>query len=397
MKRAWAHRKRMVGRMKRARKTRIPTPLQSGARLVLCLAALVGGRIATAAAQDGPDLILDGLLRTGLRVESARYDGTTGFELFDAQLGVSGKVGIVFDYVLRAEYQFDMDEVRLLDAALSAPLAGDLLRLDAGLVRSGFGREAMTPKDEIPLVSRSQGSMAIAPGRQVGIGLRGEALEGRLHYRGGLYNGEGATFGNEDRRFLFAARAEYNSVGEVEFFEDFVYEIGADVAVASDSANAVLPVSVPAGFAEAPGATVPQYAEFTGNRFAWSVDAGLRYRAWSVAAEYARAEYDPTEAAETLSSDAWYVEGGYSLWGAFDLLTRYDSFTTAAGTGAEPARTEFLVFGFGVNPGFNARIGLQYAIGLGDSLVGVSGAIDRTNPGPGLADNQFLLNLQLSF
>jgi hypothetical protein len=229
------------------------------------------------------------------------------------------------------------------------------------------------------------------------MGLRGEALEGRLKYRGGLYNGEGATFRNEDRRFLFAARAAYNSVGEVEFFEDFVYEVGVDVAVASDSANPVLPVSLPFGTAEVAGAAVPGYAEFTGNRFAWSADAGLRYRAWSLAAEYAHARYDPTDGADAATSDGWYVEGGYSLWGAFDVVARYDSFTPAVGLGIEPERTEFLVFGLGVNPGFNAKIGFQYAIGLGDSLVGVSGAIDRTNPGPALADGQFLLDLQLAF
>jgi len=367
------------------------------ARLALCAIVLGGAWAPPARAQDGPDLALDGLLRTGLRVESSRYDGTSGFEIYDARLGVSGKVGIVFDYALRAEYQFDADEVRLLDARLSAPLARELLTLDAGLVMSGFGREAMKPKDEIPFVSRSQGSLAIAPGRQVGMGLRGEALEGRLKYRGGLYNGEGATFGNEDRRFLFAARAEYNSVGEVEFFEDFVYEVGVDVAVASDSANPVLPVSRPLAGGEAAGTAVPGYADFTGNRFAWSADAGLRYRAWSVAAEYARAEYDPAAGADKVASDAWYVEGGYSLWGAFDVVARYDAFSPAAGFGVQPESTEFLVFGLGINPGFNAKIGLQYAIGLGDSVLGVSGAIDRTNPGPALADKQFLLDLQLAF
>ena len=82
---------------------------------------------------------------------------------------------------------------------------------------------------------------------------------------------------------------------------------------------------------------------------------------------------------------------------AFDLLARYDSFKTAVGLGTEPARTQFLVFGFMVNPGFNAKFGLQYSVGIDGSLVGVSQAIDRTNTGPGLADNQFLLNLQLAF
>jgi hypothetical protein len=186
-------------------------------------------------------------------------------------------------------------------------------------------------------------------------------------------------------------------VGEVEFFENIVYEVGVDLAFSSDSANPVLPVSRPAGDAEGTGAGIPDFAEFTGSRFVWSADAGIRYRAWSFAAEYARAEYDPRADVEKVTSDAWYLQGGYSLWGAFDLLARYDSFKTAVGLGTEPDRTQFLVFGFNVNPGFNAKIGLQYSVGIDNSLVGVSEAIDRTNSGPALADNQFLLNLQLAF
>lgn len=361
------------------------------------LAILLGSGAPRAMAQELPEFEIDGLLRTGLRLESSRYDGVSGFEIYDARLGLSGKVGIVFDYALRAEYQFEADAVRLLDVRLSVPLSNEVLRLDAGLLMSGFGREAMKSKDAIPLVERSQGSLALAPGRQVGAALRGVALEQRLKYWGGLYNGEGASFGNDDRRFLFASRVEYNSVGEVEFFEDFVYEFGVDLAIASDSANPVLPVSRPAGDEEGSGVGIPAYAEFTGNRFVWSADAGLRYRAWSFAGEYARAEYDPQGNADKVVSDAWYAEGVYSLWGAFDLLARYDSFKPAVGLGTEPDRTQFLVFGFNVNPGFNAKFGMQYSVGIDGSLVGVSQAIDRTNTGPGLADNQFLLNLQVAF
>ena len=361
------------------------------------LAILLGPLAPRATAQELPELEVDGLLRTGLRIESSRYDGVSGFDIYDARLGVSGKVGIVFDYALRAEYQFEADALRLLDARLSVPLSQEMLRLDVGLLMSGFGREAMEAKDVIPFVSRSQGSLALAPGRQVGATLRGVALEERFRYWGGLYNGEGATFGNDDRRFLFAGRVDYNSVGAVEFFEDFVYEFGIDLAVASDSANPVLPVSRPAGDEEGAGAGIPGYAEFTGSRFVWSADAGLRYRGWLFAAEYARAEYDPQGNTEEVTSDAWYVQGRYSLWGAFDLLARYDSFKPAVGLGTEPERTQFLVFGLNVNPGFNAKIGFQYAIGPEDSLVGVSESIDRTNAGPGLADNQFMLNLQLAF
>jgi len=93
-----------------------------------------------AAGQDEPDFTLDGLLRTGLRLESARYDGVKGFDIYDARLGLSGRVGIVFDYAVRAEYHFVEDAVRLLDARLSLPLRDEILRLDAGLVMAGFGR-----------------------------------------------------------------------------------------------------------------------------------------------------------------------------------------------------------------------------------------------------------------
>ena len=116
------------------------------------LAILLGPLAPRAMAQELPDLEIDGLLRTGLRLESSLYDGVSGFEIYDARLGVSGKVGIVFDYALRAEYQFEADAVRLLDVRLSVPLSNEALRLDAGLLMSGFGREAMKSKDAIPSI-----------------------------------------------------------------------------------------------------------------------------------------------------------------------------------------------------------------------------------------------------
>jgi len=137
------------------------------------LLSLIGAVVLFAAgatgtpAQELPEFEIDGLLRTGLRLESSRYDGVSGFEIYDARLGLSGKVGILFDYALRAEYQFEADAVRLLDVRLSVPLRDEVLRLDVGLLMSGFGREAMKPKDQIPFVERSQGSLALAPGRQV--------------------------------------------------------------------------------------------------------------------------------------------------------------------------------------------------------------------------------------
>lgn len=362
----------------------------------LALSALFAFALPAAAQEDEPDLKVDGLLRTGLRLESNDAGGVKGFEIYDARLGLSGRVGIVFDYMIRAEYRFADNEIGLLDASLSIPIAGDLLRLDAGIQKSASGREAMRDKGEIQFVERAQAALALNPGRQLGAGLRGRAWEGRFGYWGGIYNGNGPAFENDDHSFLFALRGEYNSVGEVEFFEDFVVRVGADIAFSRDSLFEVLPVASSAGDAEVTAGQRIDYVGFTGDRLVWGGDLGLGYRSYSLEGEYTRTDYD-TSGGESLSAEGYLIEAGYTVWGALDFLARYDAFQPAAGLGVAPERAEFLVLGLNLYPGFHAKIGFQYAIGLDGTRFGPQTSIDGTNTAPGLAHKQFLLNLQVSF
>jgi hypothetical protein len=368
----------------------------TGTLACLMLAGLAGPLWAQ---EDQPELRLDGLLRTGLRLESRDAGGVKGFEIYDARLGLTGRVGIIFDYAVRAEYDFDDDKVRLLDASLSFPIRDELLRLDAGILKSSSGLEAMLDKGELQLVERAQAALALSPGRQLGFDLRGRAFEGRFRYWGGMFNGNGPAFENDDNSFLFAFRGEYNTVGDVEFFEDLVLQAGADVAFADDSALAVLPVATSAGAEESsPGGQLIRFAEFTGSRVIWGADLAFRYLNYSLLGEYTRADYDPTaSSSESLASEGYYIEGGYTLWGALDFLARYDSFKPAAGLGIVPKRNQFLIFGLNLYPGFHAKIGFQYAVGLDDTLLGPSESIDGTNTGPALAHKQFLLNMQVAF
>ncbi|MEJ2548088.1 MAG: porin [Gemmatimonadota bacterium] len=360
------------------------------------LAALVAIAFAAtpAFAQDGPSLDPTGLLRTGLRLESSDTGGRDGFALYDARLGATGRIGIVFDYVAGVEIDTREENLRLLDAALSVPLRDEFLRLELGLARARFGGEALVDKGEIPFVERFQGSLALAPGRQLGLGLRGAALEGRLNYAGGIYNGNGPSWENDGDGFLWTARAGWNSVGEVEFFEDFVWEIAASVAFSEDSALLALPLSLPE---EGVGRPVPMLTEFTGDRVIWGGNARVAWREFALAGEYLRTDFSPNSGSD-LSSEGWYAQGSYTLWAAAEILARYDSFRTAGGAvtpGDET--TKFLVLGINVLPGLYGRLGLQYAIGLDGTLAGQEMALDRTNTGPRLADGQFLLNLQVGF
>lgn len=346
-------------------------------------------------AQDGPTLDVTGLLRTGFRLESSATGGRDGFALYDARLGATGKVGIVFDYVAGIEVDRREESIRLLDAALGFAIKDDLLKLGIGLERSRFGGEAIENKADIPFVERFQGSLALAPGRQLGLGLHGAAMEGRLNYAGGVYNGNGPSWENDGNGFLWTARAGWNSVGELEFFEDFVWEVGASFAFSEDSALVALPLSLPE---EGVANPVPVLAEFTGDRMSWGGNARVAYREFAVAGEYLRTDFSHT-GGEDSSSAGWYAQGSFTLWAAAELLARYDSFRTAGGIeGPDGAQTtKFLVFGVNILPGLVGKLGVQYAFGLDGTLAGQEMALDRTNTGPRLADGQFLLNLQVAF
>jgi hypothetical protein len=361
---------------------------------IVALVLSIGGP-PMARAQDGPSLDVTGMLRTGFRLESSATGGRDGFALYDARIGATGKVGIVFDYIAGIEVDRREESIRLLDAALGFPIKDDLLQLGIGLERSRFGDEAITNKSDIPLVERFQGSLALAPGRQIGLGLHGAALEGRLNYAGGVYNGNGAAWGNDGDGFLWTARAGWNSVGDFEFFEDFVWEAGASFAFSKDSALVALPLSLPE---EGVANPVPVLTEFTGDRVSWGGNARVAYREFAVAGEYLRTDFSHSDG-EDSSSEGWYAQGSFTLWAAAELLARYDSFRTAGGIGGRDAAqtTKFLVLGVNILPGLVGKLGVQYAFGMDGTLAGQEMALDRTNTGPRLADGQFLVNLQVAF
>ena len=371
--------------------------------ITFAAAAAVGSWPASLAAQEssGPNTLRpSGLLRTGFEFEPADADRADGFIVFDARLALTGVVGQVFDYTLGVEYDRDDAGIDLLDAIISFPLGGDGARADLGGFRSPLGREATADKALLPFVERSQSTLALTPGRQLGLQVRGDFMETRLRIAGGLFNGNGLRLENDDKSFLVVGRASYNNVGEVEFPEDFVVEVGFSGGWSRDSALVVLPVEELT--APEPEATrLVSLAEFEGDRFMWGVDARLAYEGWMLAAEYLRTEYDPENPglpAGDFHADGLTVDLRHALWGFFDVGGRYDVFTPALGLGfEEPRPSKFVVLGVGVAPGLFARVGLQYAIGVDGTTRGVGNALDGTNTAPPLTDDQFLIYMQLAF
>ena len=338
-------------------------------------------------AQDGlpAELTPTGLLRTGFEFEPESSGRNDGFIIYDIRLGLTGKVGFVFDYNLAMEYDRDEEEFDILDATLSFPLGRSSTHIDIGAFRSPISREATIDKAALLYVERSQAALALAPGRQVGLQIRGEGMDSRLTWAAGLFNGNGLRLENDDDSFLAAGRVAFNSVGEVEFFEDFVVEAGASFATTQDGSQTVLPVGV-------------ALARYEGDRLIYGTDVRLAYRGWSLAGEYLRTEYDDVAGRDDVHAYGLTADLRYMLWGLLDFGARYDGFRPALATdGGDPSRNEFLVFGLGLAPGRYAVFGLQYSIGLDGATRGVQETLDRTNTAPALADNQFLLFMQVAF
>jgi len=332
------------------------------------------------AAQNAREpLEFGGLLRTGLRIEPDETGRVDGFEIFDARAKASGQVGLVFDYLIQVEFDTGDETFRLLDAAATIPILPEF-ELSLGLFRPAFGLEAGLDSDrgDLTFLEPAQATAGIAPGRQVGLGIDGSTFDGRLTYGAGVFNGNGSTVSN-DGGFMVSGRAEYNSIGTIAFYEDFVIQVGGSLAYSKDTAaplgdGVVAPDPLP----------IEDAPLFSGERFLLGADVQATYREWSLTGEYYGADYTPDPAdplPDDASSHGGYVEAGFRAYGAVELVTRYDAFKPAVG---EDRR--FLLFGFNVYPGTYAKFGLQYAVGLDDAL-----------PTATVAGNQFIFYAQVDF
>ncbi len=326
------------------------------------------------------------LLRAGLRVEPDSSPRPTGFDLFDARLGVVGGFGSILTYLVWAGFETSTDEIDLLDATLSLTFMPEL-HLDVGQYKVPFSREELLLKGDIQFADRAQAVNAIAPGRQVGAGLSGSFFERRLWYGVGLFNGNGRSLANDNGSFLYGGRVQFDNVGSLGFRDEFVIQVGGNLAFSRDSA---VDLSRMGGVAE----IGEELEAFRGDRFLWGLDLHAAYRGFFADAEFLRAELQPTAGAlpaagfpagaglagDELVAQGGYLQAGYQfLHGFVEGLARYDAFDPVGGEDRD-----YLLLGANLYYLHYFRFELQYAIGLHDSP-----------PSPELSDGQFIFFLQL--
>lgn len=327
------------------------------------------------------------LLRAGFGVGRSDLAERDGFRIHDARFRADGKIGIVFRYFAQAEYDPAKDAFHLLDARLRLPLSS-AVDLDLGLFKAPFGGEALRELGGITFLRRSQATRVLAPDRQVGIQVGGQALENRLTYRAGVFNGDGRSLENDGDAFLYAGRVAFNSVGGAEFHDELAVKVGLSAAAAADSAANLRQ----AGDRWIGGRV--NAGSFDGNRLLAGADGEVSYRGFFLRGEYLWAEFEPSAISPaSVNARGGYVEGGYNLWGAIEGVVRYDAMDEFVRTvrGRRPDLAEgdgpkFLVVGLNLFPGYHTKFGLQYAEGL-----------DGTAVGPGLSDGEFQIYAQVDF
>ena len=100
----------------------------------------------------------------------SRYAGQAGFSVANARVFIKGTLDRRFSYLLQTNF---VKSPAILDGRIGYELRPALI-LDAGQFKTPFSREFLVAASDIDFVNRSQVVTILAPGRQIGMQVRGD-------------------------------------------------------------------------------------------------------------------------------------------------------------------------------------------------------------------------------
>ena len=274
--------------------------------------------------------------------------GNNGFSIATSRLKVNGELDFGLGYFVQTDFA---RSPALLDARLSYKIA-EYLSVDAGLFKAPFSAEFLIGAPSIDFVNRSQTVSTLAPGRQVGVGLRGGTSDGMFGYRVGVFNGNGRTLsGNDNNRLMYTARVTTRPNVSNGFLE-----VGANLAFSEDNS-----------------------AGFNGDRLLFGGDFRWTMERLLVSAEAIYADLDPV-AGMSRQPFGYQATVGYMLDpDRHQILGRFDSFDLDTIGGS----SDFIVLGYNFWPSQAFEFQVNYLIPVHD--------------GSRVGDQQILVNFQVAF
>ena len=278
-----------------------------------------------------------------------------GFALANLRVLLYGQLDEGWGYFLQTSF---IKAPALLDASLRYR-RWKQISFEAGAFKAPFSAEFLTFAGNIDFVNRSQAATLLAPGRQVGIAVRGE-FENGLGYAVAALNGNGLRITNDDDRLMAAGRLSYSDT----------FEGGALLAAvnAYHSHDTDAPIGVPIT-----GSFIAQ--GYSGERMGYGADVRMTYRPWLLAAEFIGSRFDP-RGSMRVEPNGYNVTAGYKPTEKTQALLRWDSFS---GDGAV-SDSDLIIFGFNYWPTLPTEIQLNAVVPTQESR-----------------DFQMLVNIQVSF
>lgn len=342
---------------------------------------------------------------------------------------LQGTVGKYFDYQLVLDFAGGGNGT-VLDAFVTANILPEF-KLQAGRFKTPLGLEYLQSDPVTAFIERGFPTQ-LAPGRDAGVQVLGDVLDGTLSYQLGIFNGptdradrDADAAGDDDKEAIGRLYAAPFKNIESELLQGLNLGIGASYG---RTVGSPLPTYVSPGGTQFFGYTVAGSAA-DGTRVRYSPQLYYTYGPLDVLAEYiSSSQHVQTAAAGSnreVTNTAWLVEAGYVLtgenasfrgvspagggvgsagWGALQLVVRVSELSVdeeifaaapvafaSRATSAESA----LNLGFGVNWWINRN--LRFALNYDHTTFDAGGGGTNANPEDKEDEQVIRTRLQLVF
>jgi hypothetical protein len=256
-----------------------------------------------------------------------------------------------------------------------------------------FSREALNSSKYLQMVERSRTS-EFAPFRQMGVGIQGFALDKKIEYQAGIYNGAvnsstvskladgmmgkvkvyhidtGAK--SENNKFLFAGRIDFYPFGIMKLSQSYLEEL--EHALFGFGINFYTSDDSPSGGHTPGAAQIKKTLAFGG-------DAALKFKGFAGAFEYLHRDFswwNVTDQVNDAAQDTFTLQGGYMIipkkvevTARFEFLN-FDKDSRLLGPVGQ-LKDKWLTFGFNYFfEGHHAKIQLNYIIKDEEMPSGIS-------------------------
>lgn len=257
----------------------------------------------------------------GDRGDSRFSDANARAYLRRLRFGMQGRFVEEFNFRVEMELAGSLGNATGLRAQLTDAYVNwsrfDSANIRVGQFKTPFGYEQLYNDPRLYFVERSLVNDRLAPGRQIGAQVGGEAWDERFNYAVGLFNGNGTNQNfNDNDRFMVAARASVVPLTGRFLDQASRWTVGVNAFRTRDSNVTVAPELLIDSTPSSPGKDNIFIGRRSGLGYDSQVEIG-RFEAW---AEYLRGTFEPTDKLplRRLLAGGWYGQASYYV--IFDKL-----------------------------------------------------------------------------